>query len=313
MIQRLLLRLACVPLLACGAGGGSGPTGAPQGGSAGGTVAGASTGPPSAGGNGTSAQAGAAAHPAGAGGLGAAPLAGGSAGAENPGGQGGAAADPRFTLLWRDDFDRFDDDRWVKATHTFDENAAQFVPDNVVVEGGLLKLRVTKVASGNKQYSAAEVYSTDDFTFGRFEGRIKFCAGSGIVSSLFTYRDDVEVSWQEIDVEYLGNLSNAIQYNLISGTFANRHYQPRVVTLAYSPTAEFHDYTIEWLPDGVTFYVDGAPSHHDVQAKLQDAAKLRMNAWPTNNQVTTFAGPLDANSIPCEAQYEWVQVSSYTP
>jgi beta-glucanase (GH16 family) len=258
-------------------------------------------------------QAGAAAQQGGAGVGGGSPAMGGSAGAAGSGGAGGAEADPHFTLRWRDDFDSFDDERWVKATHTFDENAAHFVPDNVVVEDGLLKLKVTKVASDNKPYSAAEVYSTDDFTFGRFEGRIKFCAGSGMVSSLFTYRDDVEVSWQEIDVEHLGNLPNAIQYNLISGTFESRHYQPKVVTFAYSPTAEFHDYAIEWRPEGVTFYVDGARSHHDVQAALRDSAKLRMNAWPTNNQVTSFAGALDANAIPCEAQYEWVQVFSYTP
>jgi hypothetical protein len=38
-----------------------------------------------------------------------------------------------------------------------------------------------------------------------------------------------------------------------------------------------------------------------------------MNAWPTNNQVTSFAGPLDTDAIPCEAHYDWVQVFSYTP
>lgn len=239
--------------------------------------------------------------------------AGGSAG-ESSGGSGGSEPlDPHFKLLWRDDFDSFDDSRWVKATHTFDENAARFVAGNAVVEGGLLKLKVTKVASGNKPYSAAEVLSAEDFTFGRFEGRIKFCAGSGMVSSLFTYKENVEVSWQEIDVEHLGNLPKSIQYNLVSGTLNSRKYQPKVVTFAWSPTAEFHDYTIEWLPDGITFYVDGVQSHKDVQATIQDAAKLRMNAWPTDNQFTSFAGPLDTNAIPCEAQYDWVQVFSYTP
>jgi endo-1,3-1,4-beta-glycanase ExoK len=306
MVYRLVWRFACIPLVACGAGGGPvEEAGMSQGGSAGGTITAGASGQSSSAGHGTLPQAGTGAQQGGAG------LVGGFAAA----GFGGAgdAADSRFKLLWRDDFDRFDDQRWVKASHTFDENAAQFVPDNVVVEGGLLTLKVTKVASGDKPYAAAEVYSNDDFRFGRFEARIKFCAGSGLVSSLFTYRDDVEVSWQEIDVEHLGNLPHAIQYNLISGTAKSRQYQPKVVMFDYSPAAEFHDYTIEWLPDGVTFYVDGVQSHHDVQATLQDSAKLRMNAWPTNNQITSFAGPLDTTAIPCEARYDWVQVSSYTP
>jgi hypothetical protein len=253
---------------------------------------------------------------------------GGSSGASSggtggaAGGAGGGAAgaggtgpqiDPDFTLLWRDDFDTFDDARWTKATHTFPENLARFSAGNAVVEGGLLKLRVSNVPNGDKQYSAAEVLTKEEFTFGRFEGRIKFCAGSGMVSSLFTYKQDVNESWQEIDIEFLGYLPKSIQYNLISGTLNNRKYQPKVITLQYGPPTEFHDYAMEWKPDGITFYVDGVQTHKDVQATLQDAAHLHMNAWPTNNAVTSFAGPLDTSAIPCEAQYDWVAAYSYTP
>jgi beta-glucanase (GH16 family) len=241
---------------------------------------------------------------------------GAGAGTSNGGGasgSGGTSPLDAFQLLWRDDFDSFDSNRWTKATHTFPENLAQFSAANVLVEAGLLKLRVTEVPNGPKPYAGAEIYSVQEFKFGRFEGRIKFCAGSGLVSSLFTYKEDVEQSWQEIDIEHLGNLPKSIQYNLIYGTLAERKYQPKVVTFDYTPTAEFHDYAIEWKPDGITFYVDGQQTHHDVQATIQDAAKLRMNAWPTDNSVTSFAGPLDTNAIPCEAQYDWIQVFSYTP
>jgi hypothetical protein len=237
---------------------------------------------------------------------------GGAAGTGGSGGSGGAI-DPAFKPLWRDEFDTFDTNRWTKATHTFPENKARFTEANAVVEGGFLKLRVTNVAAGDKPYSAAEVLTKSEFTFGRFEGRVKFCAGSGMVSSLFTYKEDVNQSWQEIDIEHLGNLPKSIQYNLISGTLASRKYQPKVVTFQYAPPAEFHDYAIEWKPDGITFFVDGVLSHKDVQETLKDAAKLHMNAWPTDNAVTSFAGQLDASAIPCEAQYDWVQVWSYQP
>jgi beta-glucanase (GH16 family) len=86
-----------------------------------------------------------------------------------------------------------------------------------------------------------------------------------------------------------------------------------VVTFQFGPPLEFHDYTIEWAPDGVTFFVDGAKTHHDTQVTLKDPARLHMNAWPTNNAVTTFAGNFDANAVPCEAQYDWVEAYSYTP
>ncbi len=237
---------------------------------------------------------------------------GNSAGTSGAGGS--ATVDSHFTLAWRDDFDSFKEARWTKQTHTFPENLARFSAANVVIEGGLLKLKVTKVPHGDKAYSAAEIASKDRFTFGRFAGRMKFCAGSGMVSSLFTYKgENVSNSWQEIDIEHLGNLPKSMQYNLISGNLANRVYQPKVVTFQWGPPLEFHDYVIEWLPNGVTFYVDGNQSHHDVQVTLKDAARLHMNAWPTDNSVTSFAGPFDASAVPCEAQYDWVEAYTYTP
>ena len=244
---------------------------------------------------------------------------GGSAGRGGTGGQGtagaggGTAVDPHFKLAWRDDFDTFDTTHWTKQTHTFAENLARFSAANAVVEGGFLKLRVTHVQNGDKAYTAAEVASKDQFTFGRFAGRMKFCAGSGMVSSMFTYKDDVTASWQEIDIEHLGNLPKSIQYNLISGNLANRVYQPKVVTFSFGPPLEFHEYVIEWTPSGVTFFVDGVMSFHDVQATLKDAARLHMNAWPTNNAVTSFAGPFNQAAVPCEAQYDWVAAYTYTP
>jgi len=243
---------------------------------------------------------------------------GSSAGSGGGGGTSGAGGtsgiDSHFKLAWRDDFDSFNDTRWSKQTHTFDENLSRFSAGNVVVEGGFLKLRVTQVQNGDKTYSGAEVASKEKFTFGRFAGRMKFCAGSGVVSSFFTYKsENVNTSWQEIDIEHLGNLPKSMQYNLISGTLANRVYQPKVVTFQWGPPLEFHDYVIEWRPDGITFFIDGVQTHKDVQASIKDAATLHMNAWPTDNAFTSFAGPFDPSAIPCEAQYDWVEAYTYAP
>jgi beta-glucanase (GH16 family) len=226
---------------------------------------------------------------------------------------GAPAISPEYKLLWRDDFDSFNGERWQKATHGFEENEAVFAPENAVVEGGILKLRVTKTPRGGKPYSAAEIYTRQTFTFGRFEGRIRFAKGSGVVSSLFTYKDDANTEWNEIDVEYLGYIPQGIQYNLISGTGGNRKYQPKVVKTAFAPAEEFHDHAIEWAPGSIKFYIDGKLTHQDTQPSISKPARLRMNVWPTNNDVTNFAGPLDAAAIPTEGQYDWVAVYEYKP
>jgi hypothetical protein len=49
-----------------------------------------------------------------------------------------------FKLKWRDDFNQLDYSRWQLATHTFDTNECVFDPDNAIVEGGVLKLILSK-------------------------------------------------------------------------------------------------------------------------------------------------------------------------
>ena len=47
-----------------------------------------------------------------------------------------------FNLLWRDDFDSFDEKRWHKASGGFDANSSVFHPDNVSVKAGHLVLKM---------------------------------------------------------------------------------------------------------------------------------------------------------------------------
>jgi len=314
--------LGCVLGAACGGeaadpttadmgSGGNGNAHAGSGGSPGASLGGAL--PTAGASNGGSAHGGAAVGGSASGGAsngGAAPSggAGGSLGILTPIG-------PQWKLLWRDDFNQFDSGHWQKASHTFPENASQFTPDNAVVEGGFLKLRLTNQQSGDRAYSGAEVATNQTFTFGRFEARIRFASGSGIVSSLFTYKDNADQGWNEIDIENLGYITDGVQYNLISSPPGGGAltYQPKVVKTGYPPTQEFHDYAIEWTPVDIRFYVDLRLVYRDVQTRIKDPSRLHMNIWAANYAKTTFAGKLDTSAIPAEAQYDWVAVYAYQP
>ena len=48
-----------------------------------------------------------------------------------------------FTLQWQDDFATYDQQRWQKATHTWQENNSQFIPENVVHKDGYVVLCLT--------------------------------------------------------------------------------------------------------------------------------------------------------------------------
>lgn len=52
-----------------------------------------------------------------------------------------------FTLQWTDDFSAWDQNRWSKATHTWDGNNSNFIPENAVFQDGNLILCLTPSTS----------------------------------------------------------------------------------------------------------------------------------------------------------------------
>jgi hypothetical protein len=58
-------------------------------------------------------------------------------------GTGNTGTDDNFTSQWHDNFDTWDESRWEKATHTFDGNNCDFLPDNAVITDGNLILCLT--------------------------------------------------------------------------------------------------------------------------------------------------------------------------
>jgi len=59
-------------------------------------------------------------------------------------GNGDTGTEQNFTFQWKDDFDEVDYNRWEKATHTFQGNNCDFVPENVVFRDGKLILCLTE-------------------------------------------------------------------------------------------------------------------------------------------------------------------------
>ncbi|MBN2414559.1 family 16 glycosylhydrolase [bacterium] len=58
-------------------------------------------------------------------------------------GMGDSGTNGDFTLQWTDQFDSFDEIRWQKATHTFNGNNVDFIPENCVFADGKMILCLT--------------------------------------------------------------------------------------------------------------------------------------------------------------------------
>ncbi|HSC87597.1 MAG TPA: family 16 glycosylhydrolase [Polyangiaceae bacterium] len=251
---------------------------------------------------------------------------GGSSNPELPEPDDGVAPEREgFTLLWHDGFDTLDSSRWQAGTHTFTENAAQFGAEQVSVAEGYLKLSLvplTTPSAENRQLGGAELRTLESFGHGRFETRARFASGSGVVSSIFTYYDhwadaSLPENWNEIDVEFLGKDNAGVQFNVIHWNAQNqRTTHEKHHGTGFDPSAEFHDYAIEWLPDVVRFYVDEQLVHEQTDAIAQFLTldqKLMMNVWAVMDTpaLEAWAGKFESSSLPTAAYYDWVRVYSY--
>jgi hypothetical protein len=143
-------------------------------------------------------------------------------------------------------------------------------PENVIVEGGLLKIKAIKETSNGKNYTSARMVSQDKFSFkyGKVEVRAKLPEGIGTWPAIWMLGSDIgTVSWPacgEIDImEHLGRDLNKIygtlHYPGHSGGSADGS-----TTVISNATSEFHIYSLEWSASALKIFVDGVLFHTTV-------------------------------------------------
>jgi len=208
-----------------------------------------------------------------------------------------------WTLVWQDNLDSFDPSRWRKATHTWDDNLAQFVPENVTFQNGTMRLHLTQQQTATRYYAGAEYRTIDLYRYGRFVVRMKASPGSGVVSSFFTYRDPPVPTWNEIDIEFLGKNTSQIHFNPWWGWWPN--CTPVTFNLDYAADQEFHEYSFEWQPHYIRWAVDGNTIYVATENIPWLAQQIMMNIWISNNK--QWAGEFTADVLPVYAEYDYVQ------
>ncbi len=162
---------------------------------------------------------------------------------------------------------------------------------------------------------SAELYTSAPYKYGRFEARLRFAAGDGVVGSFFLWKDGSEVSgtfWNELDFEKIGADCH-IESNALYGKPASVHAQSHVLDADLCGT--FHTYAYEWTADAIAWFVDGVEVRRDTgptaTAFADNAAagmQIRLNVWPGD---ITFGGNFSPSILPVHQYVDWVQFSSY--
>ncbi len=235
--------------------------------------------------------------------------------------QSGSSSD--WQLVWQDEFNgnRIDTSKWnvLLREHSKHNELQYYVPDEVYIEDGLLRIRSRVRKYGSMEYTSGRINSKNKFApvYGRFEIRAKLPSGQGIWPAHWLYpqhRDwqmemlmskavaegnerliPEERPWYtEIDImEFLGHEPKVLYGTLHYYSFDGRKQTSSGTwngPVDYSQ--DFHVYALEWQPDSIRWYIDGQLLHSTVQGIPHTPHYLIINtaiggSWPGNPDSTT--------------------------
>lgn len=204
-----------------------------------------------------------------------------------------------------DRLESLDERRWLLRDDTFTDNLALFRSSNVEFRSGIgATLSVRRESLGVREYSAASLFSRDQYLFGRFEAIIQASKVPGVVTGFFLHRDSPR---QEIDIEIAGNRTDRLLVNVFynpGGEGAKFDYgyrgAPSYIDLGFDASESDHRFAIEWGPCEIRWLVDNCLVHRRVDWEPTPIPHLPMalhvNAWPCRSK--ELAGRLTSRRLP---------------
>ncbi|WP_052770062.1 carbohydrate binding domain-containing protein [Paenibacillus sp. IHB B 3415] len=192
--------------------------------------------------------------------------------------------DNPWELVWNDEFDgsSIDETKWnVQDTGTVYNNELEYYdPGNasLTTESGhsVLALEARKEAYGGKEYTSAKLTSKlkGDWTYGKFTVRAKLPIQQGMWPAIWMMPTDEEKQYGpwpgsgEMDIMeltgpvagdkekadlYPRTVHGSLHYDIPHMSQSKTYVLPEGKTFA----DDFHDFTLEWLPGLIRYYVDG--------------------------------------------------------
>jgi beta-glucanase (GH16 family) len=228
-----------------------------------------------------------------------------------------------WKLLWRDEFNgkKLDPRKWnILLRENSKHNELQYyLPDEVYLEKGCLRLRSRVRDFGSKHYTSGRVDTSGKLApiYGRFEIRARLPSGKGLWPAHWLYPQNRDWKmeylmaeavasgkeriipedrpwYSEIDImEFLGHEPKVVYGTLHYYTFDGQKRTSSVTWKGSNDhSKDFHVYALEWEPDMIRWFIDGRQIHATTSGIPHTPHYLILNtavggAWPGNPDATT--------------------------
>ncbi|GAA6058728.1 hypothetical protein JCM10212_003416 [Sporobolomyces blumeae] len=223
----------------------------------------------------------------------------------SPGSSGGSSASPPLYGTLSVDFGSLDSADGLEAFLSENKLAISdypvgstpvthsFLKENVDWVDGALRLIVTG-QSGNGDVKSGEIATTEDFLYGTVTTRLKASPVPGVCHGIFWYtNDNLEVDIELLSSYYTEGRGDSVKPGLQLTNQAltkGDKSSNTVVPYGFDPTADFHDYTIEWTEDATIFSVDGTEVGRLTDNVPKEKMAFIWNNW-SSGEPNWSAGP----------------------
>ena len=238
-----------------------------------------------------------------------------SSGSSGTASSGGFSEIPTFV---EDFIDTIDESIWQIAAWT--EHYGQTGRERCYAEDGYLNMIFiyNPEGEGYEQYLSSAIQTREEYSFGRWEARLKPTSESGVLNSFYTIDwDDFSTpesnsdgTKQEIDIELLtfafGDNSGKVHFAVHAHDHDSFNTNPDVA-LDFNPSDDFHVWGMDISPTGISWFVDDTVllnyryDEHDVT--IDTGYQVKLNAWTSKRWVQ---GPPTPN-VECKYQIDWIK------
>lgn len=196
-----------------------------------------------------------------------------------------------------------------------------YQPENVSVANGNLTITAKKQRIRGTQYTSGRINSKGkgDFTYGRFESRIKLPLGDGLWPAFWMLStDEVYGGWPqsgEIDImEFTASRPDNVYGTIHYGDlYPDNKFQGNEYFLKNGELFpdDYHEFAIEWEPNEIRWYVDG------VLFSTKTPDDIAPYNWPFNQDFHfllnvavggNLGGPVDDAIFPVNMDVDYVRV-----
>lgn len=238
-------------------------------------------------------------------------------------GEGAIAPERGWKLVWHDEFKskKLDAKKWnILVREQSKHNELQYyVPDEVYIEDGCLRLRSRERDYGSMRYTSGRVDTSGKFapTYGRFEIRARLPGGQGLWPAHWLYPQNRDWAmeylmaeaiangkerlipehrpwYSEIDImEFLGHEPTVVYGTLHYYTFDGQKRTSSGTRRGDADfTKGFHDFVLEWETNELRWFIDGKLLHSTTNGVPHTPHYLILNTavggtWPGNPNATT--------------------------